>query len=66
MQTNSAMTSNSPMLSKIVWLLVAIIGAVALGTIALHRGESINAVWLVAAAVCSYSIAYRYYIVKEI
>jgi len=49
------------MLSKIVWLLVAIIGAVALGTIALHRGESINAVWLVAAAVCSYSIAYRYY-----
>lgn len=61
MQTNSAMTSNSPMLSKIVWLLVAIIGAVALGTIALHRGESINAVWLVAAAVCSYSIAYRYY-----
>ncbi|WP_409520103.1 carbon starvation CstA family protein [Moraxella sp. CTOTU49803] len=55
------MTSNSPMLSKIVWLLVAIIGAVALGTIALHRGESINAVWLVAAAVCSYSIAYRYY-----
>ena len=61
MQTNSAMTSNSPMLSKIVWLLVAIIGAVALGTIALHRCESINAVWLVAAAVCSYSIAYRYY-----
>ena len=61
MQTNSAMTSNSPMLSKIVWLLVAIIGAVALGTIALNRGESINAVWLVAAAVCSYSIAYRYY-----
>nr|WP_313091725.1 carbon starvation CstA family protein [Moraxella sp. CTOTU48268] len=61
MQTNSAMTSNSPMLSKLVWLLVAIIGAVALGTIALHRGESINAVWLVAAAVCSYSIAYRYY-----
>jgi len=49
------------MLSKLVWLLVAIIGAVALGTIALHRGESINAVWLVAAAVCSYSIAYRYY-----
>lgn len=61
MQTNSAITSNSPMLSKIVWFLVAIIGAVALGTIALHRGESINAVWLVAAAVCSYSIAYRYY-----
>lgn len=48
-------------LFKLVWLAVAVLGAIALGTIALHRGESINAVWLVVAAVCSYSIAYRYY-----
>lgn len=48
-------------LFKLVWVAVAVLGAIALGTIALHRGESINAVWLVVAAVCSYSIAYRYY-----
>jgi carbon starvation protein len=44
-----------------MWLVVAVVGAFALGTLALHRGESINAVWLVIAAVCVYSIAYRYY-----
>ena len=43
------------------WLAVAVIGAFALGTIALHRGETINAVWLVIAAVCVYLISYRYY-----
>jgi carbon starvation protein len=43
------------------WLAVAVVGAFALGTIALHRGETINAVWLVIAAVCVYLIAYRYY-----
>jgi carbon starvation protein len=43
------------------WAVVAIIGAISLGVVALSRGESINAVWLVAAAVCTYLIAYRYY-----
>ncbi len=43
------------------WLAVAVVGAFALGTIALHRGEPINAVWLVVAAVCVYLIAYRFY-----
>jgi len=43
------------------WALVAAIGATAIGVLALSRGESINAVWLVAAAVCTYLIAYRYY-----
>jgi carbon starvation protein len=47
--------------SMLGWLAVAILGAFALGTIALHRGETINAVWLVVAAVCVYLIAYRYY-----
>ena len=32
------------------WFSVAILGALALGTIALHRGEQINAMWLVVAA----------------
>ncbi|HEU4457005.1 MAG TPA: carbon starvation CstA family protein, partial [Longimicrobium sp.] len=48
-------------LSYLVWAAVAVLGAVALGTIALHRGETINAAWLVIAAVCTYSVAYRFY-----
>lgn len=48
-------------LPNIVWALIAVIGAVAIGVVALSRGEPINAVWLVAAAVCTYLIAFRYY-----
>jgi carbon starvation protein len=43
------------------WSAVAVAGAAALGGIALHRGESINAMWLVVAAVCVYLIGYRFY-----
>ncbi len=45
----------------LVWLVVAVVGAFALGTVALGRGEAINALWIVVAAVCIYLIAYRYY-----
>ena len=45
----------------LVWLVVALVGAFALGTVALSRGESINALWIVTAAICVYLIAYRYY-----
>jgi carbon starvation protein CstA len=44
-----------------VWIVVALLGAFSLGTIALHRGETINALWLVTAAICVYAIAYRFY-----
>jgi carbon starvation protein len=40
---------------------VAIIGAISFGMLALSRGEHVNAVWLVLAAACVYSIAYRFY-----
>ena len=36
-------------------------GVLAVATIALHRGEEINALWLVVAAVCVYAIGYRFY-----
>jgi len=49
------------MTSKIVWLLVAVLGAVSFGILAVSRGEHVNAVWLVLAAICVYSIAYRFY-----
>jgi carbon starvation protein len=45
----------------IVWTFVGLLGALALATIALHRGEQINALWLVAAAVCIYALGYRFY-----
>ena len=43
------------------WAAVAIIGAMALGWIALMRGEPVNALWIVVAALCVYAIAYRFY-----
>ena len=44
-----------------VWVLVAIVGAIAWGILALSRGEEISAAWLVFAALASYAIAYRFY-----
>src|SRR6476661_7148622 len=45
----------------LIWLAVALLGALALATIALHRGEEISAMWLVVAAVCCYALGYRFY-----
>jgi len=43
------------------WVAVALAGAYAIGTLAIWRGETVNAVWFVIAAVAIYSIAYRFY-----
>ena len=48
-------------LSWAPWALVALLGAIALGVVALSRGETINALWLVVAAVSTYLTAYRFY-----
>ncbi|MEW6353904.1 MAG: carbon starvation CstA family protein [Pseudomonadota bacterium] len=47
--------------SFIGWSLIALLGASAVGGIALHRGESINAIWFIVAALCVYAIGYRFY-----
>ncbi|AZK98181.1 MULTISPECIES: carbon starvation CstA family protein [Streptomyces] len=44
-----------------IWAAVAVVGAICWGVLALSRGEEISAVWLVAAALGSYAIAYRFY-----
>ena len=49
------------MTRKLFWILLALVGAFAVGGIALHRGETINAMWIVVAAVCIYSLGYRFY-----
>jgi len=46
---------------SVPFLFVAVIGAYTLGGLALHRGETINALWIVTAAVCIYAIGYRFY-----
>ena len=49
------------LVGHIAWFAVAVLGAFALGTVALQRGEAINALWIVVAAVAIYLVAYRYY-----
>ena len=51
----------STAISRLGWLATAIVGAGCLGFVALQRGEAINAIWLVIAAVCIYFVAYRFY-----
>ncbi|MBT2328707.1 carbon starvation protein A, partial [Pseudomonas fluorescens] len=55
------MTNNNSLLRHVPWLLLAVLGACALGVVALRRGEPINALWIVVAAVAIYLVAYRYY-----
>ncbi len=51
-----------PRLAKhLAWFAVAVLGAIALSVVALRRGEAINALWIVVAAVAIYLVAYRYY-----
>lgn len=47
--------------SILLWGLISVIGAIAFAFVALNRGESVNAVWLVVAAVSCYVVAYRFY-----
>jgi len=46
---------------KIIFGIIAVLGAVAWAIIAFFRGETVNAVWFVIAAVCTYVIGYRFY-----
>ena len=48
-------------LSVLLWPLIAIVGAFSFAALALNRGESVSAVWLVTAALTVYFIAYRFY-----
>jgi len=46
---------------RVAWLALAVLAAFCLGTIALRRGETVSALWLVTAAVSSFLVAYRFY-----
>src|SRR5689334_10953406 len=45
----------------VIWMGIAFLGVLAVATIALRRGEQINAMWLVVAAFCSFALGYRFY-----
>lgn len=47
--------------SILLWGIITAVGAGAFGVVALSQGETINAVWLLVAAVCVYAVAYRFY-----
>ena len=49
------------LLSAAIWIGISVLGAAAFGYIALARGETIGAAWLIVAAVCTYLVAYRFY-----
>ena len=51
----------SKALSVLMWVAIAVAGAAGFGMMALSRGETISAAWLVIAAVCTYLVAYRFY-----
>ena len=48
-------------LSILFWGAVCLLAALAVGVVAVHRGEPINALWLVTAATCCYALGYRFY-----
>jgi carbon starvation protein len=45
----------------LLWLGISALGAYSVAVSALHRGESINALWLVVAGLCTFAVAYRFY-----
>ena len=48
-------------LSFVLWIAVALVGTLAVGVVAVRRGEPISAMWLVVGAACCYALGYRFY-----
>jgi carbon starvation protein CstA len=59
--STTAATRKSSLAAKLSWAVIAIVGACCLGVIALRRGEPVNAIWIVTAAIAVFLIAYRLY-----
>ncbi|MFI1470759.1 carbon starvation CstA family protein [Streptomyces wuyuanensis] len=58
--SNTSLRRTTPQ-SIAVWVLVALVGAAGWSVLALSRGEEVSAVWMLAAALGSYAIGYRFY-----
>src|SRR5437867_2668700 len=46
---------------NLIWLVIALLGAWAYAVLATRRGEAVNSVYILIAALCSYAIGYRFY-----
>lgn len=44
-----------------IWIVIALFATGCLATVALRRGETISALWIIVASVSVYMVAYRYY-----
>lgn len=60
-QITGSLMNKKTLLKHIPWMILGIIGAFCLAVVALRRGESISALWIVVASVSVYLVAYRYY-----
>jgi carbon starvation protein len=47
--------------SRLLWVFISVLGAACLAALALHRGETVNAIWMVGAAACVFAVSYRFY-----
>src|SRR5258708_2589397 len=47
--------------ANLFWICLAVAGAAAYATLALHHGEELNSAYILVAALCSYAIGYRFY-----
>lgn len=47
--------------ARLLWLAVALTGGLCLGAVAVRRGEPLNSLWLIVAAVCTYLVGFRFY-----
>ncbi|HEV7387687.1 MAG TPA: carbon starvation CstA family protein [Gemmatimonadaceae bacterium] len=45
----------------VIWTVISALGAASFAWLALSRGETVNAAWLLVAALCTYAVAYRFY-----
>src|SRR4051812_313700 len=48
-------------LQILIWIAISLLGAGSVAFSALQKGETINALWLVVAGLCSFAVAYRFY-----
>ncbi|HSD33164.1 MAG TPA: carbon starvation CstA family protein [Gemmatimonadales bacterium] len=49
------------LLRAVIWVALSLLGAAAFAILALSRGETVSAAWVVVAAICTYIVAYRFY-----
>ncbi|HEY7895686.1 MAG TPA: carbon starvation CstA family protein [Gemmatimonadaceae bacterium] len=57
----SKLPGMNKVLSAAAWIAIACLGAFSLAWLALSHGETVNAAWLITAAVCTFAVGYRFY-----